>query len=269
MLADLHCHTTFSDGVLSPAELVAAAALCGLGQIAITDHDTVGGCAAALKASREEKNALKVFAGIELSIEAGEDEVHLLGLAIDHEDKVLNDYLAVLREDRLNRTGKIIDLLKKLGYPLDEKDIMLLSPGVEALGRPHMAAALVAKGYFPNQQEVFDKLLYNGGPAYISHLKPSLAEAIKLVHDAGGLAVIAHPHAIKEQQALKEAASLGLDALEVYYPRHTPEQVAHYLDVARQLGLKASGGSDFHGIQGKYPPRLGCYTVSTQILNLW
>ncbi len=270
MLADLHCHTFCSDGTYSPGQLVRAAVLCGLGLIAITDHDTVGGCALAIETVAEEKLALSVIPGIEMSIEAGNDELHLLGLNIETCNSALNAYLETLRLDRVTRIDRMIALVNQLGYPLEKADVRQAAPPeAETLGRPHLAEALVVKGYFPNQKDVFDKLLYNGGPAYLSHLKPALDDAIKLLHSAGGQVFIAHPHAVKNIKLLEKAVELGIDGIEAYHPTHTPEKVRHYLDFAQKYSLKISGGSDFHGIRGKYPPRLGCYMLSTQILDLW
>jgi predicted metal-dependent phosphoesterase TrpH len=152
---------------------------------------------------------------------------------------------------------------------LPEEVFAAAGKGAKTLGRPHVAAALVKKGYFNYVNEAFDRLLYNNGPAYVAHLKPSLGEAIDLTHAAGGLAVIAHPCGIKDQSVLEEAARLGVDGIEAYYPQHTPEQVKSYKALARLYGLKISGGSDFHGIKNKYPHKLGVYAISSDLLNLW
>jgi predicted metal-dependent phosphoesterase TrpH len=246
------------------------AAAARIGRLAITDHDTVDGCREAADTIRREKLPLSLVKGVEFSIEAGEDEVHMLGLAIDDRDSRLLDCLRVFNADRERRVYKILAKLEKLGYRLEPKDVFAeAGEDARAIGRPHIAAVLVRKGYFKYVYEVFDKLLHNNGPAYVSHLKPSLGEAIDLTHGAGGLAVIAHPCGINGQGILEEAAKLGVDAIEAYYPRHTPEQVKHYKDFARRYGLKISGGSDFHGIKNKYPPKLGVYALPAELLNLW
>jgi predicted metal-dependent phosphoesterase TrpH len=270
VLVDFHCHTTVSDGVYTPSEVVRLAAAAKISSLAITDHDAVSGCREAAAAIKREKLPLSLLQGVEFSIEAGEDEVHMLGLAIDDQEPRLVERLHAFSADRENRVYKILAKLEKLGYSLTPEEVFAAAgDGAQAVGRPHVAAALVKRGYFNYVYEVFDKLLYNNGPAYVSHLKPSLKEAIDLTHAAKGLAVIAHPYGISDQSVLEEAARLGIDAIEAYYPQHTPEQVKHYKAFARRHGLKVSGGSDFHGIKNKYPHKLGVYAISAELLNLW
>ena len=271
MICDLHCHTTCSDGIYTPTQLMQMAAKAGLDIIAVTDHDTVAGCQEAERTILKEKLPLKLIKGVEFSIEAkGGGEVHLLGLNIDNTNKRLQDRLEDFKEDRESRIYKILEKLEKLGYTLTMQDVLAQTgEDLKSFGRPHVAAALVQKGHFKDVQAVFMELLYNGGPAYVSHLKPDMKEAIELIHGAGGLAIVAHPYTIKNWQILEQAVQLGLDGLEVYYPYHTVAKIKEYKNFAAAKGLKISGGSDFHGIAGKYPPRLGVYTLSVQLLNLW
>ena len=270
MLVDFHCHTTISDGVYSPSEIVRFAAAAKIASIAIPAHDAVDGCSEAEETIKREKLPLSLVKGIEFSIEAGEDEVHMLGLAIDDREPRLLERLRAFGADRESRVYKILAKLEKLRYSLTPEEVFAAAgASVKTLGRPHVAAALVKKGYFNYVHEVFDKLLFNNGPAYVPHLRPSLKEAIDLTHAAKGIAVIAHPYAINDQSALEEAARLGVDAIEAYYPQHTPEQVRHYKAFARRHGLKISGGSDFHGIKSKYPHKLGDYALPAELLNLW
>jgi predicted metal-dependent phosphoesterase TrpH len=270
VLVDFHCHTTISDGVYSPSEIVRMAGAAKIAALAITDHDAVSGCREAADTIKREKIPLSLVNGVEFSIEAGADEVHMLALAIDDQEPRLLERLRAFDADRESRVHKILAKLEKLGYNLTPKEVFAAAgDGAKALGRPHVAAALVQRGYFRYVHEAFDKLLYNNGPAYVAHLKPSLEEAIALAHAAKGLAVMAHPYGIKDQGVLEEAARLGVDAIEAYYPQHTPEQVKHYKAFARLHGLKISGGSDFHGIKNKYPHKLGVYAISAELLNLW
>lgn len=270
MICDLHCHTTSSDGVFTPAQVVRMAANSGIDIIAITDHDTVAGCREAERTIMEENLSVRLIKGVELSVENQEDEVHMLGLQIDDKNERLCQRLEEFKQDREKRSHKIIDKLSYLGYLVSMQDVLAQAgEHAKVLGRTHIAAALVAKSYFKNVSEVFDKLLYLNGPAYVPHLRPDLKEAIDLIHGAKGIAVLAHPYTVKNHNVLEEATLLGLDGIEAYYPRHSPEQLNEYKNFARKKGLKVSGGSDFHGIKGKYPPRLGFYVLSVHLLNLW
>lgn len=270
MLADLHTHTTASDGKCSSTELVHMADKAGLSMLAITDHDTVSGIDEAQEAIKEHGLSISLIAGVELSVDDDDNEVHLLGLGLDHNESKLLKRLRDFKEDRENRIYRMINKLEKLGYPVSIDDVMKQrAVATDTVGRPHIAAALVKKGYFLDMQDVFTELLHFGGPAYETHLKPSMKEAIDLIHGAKGLAVIAHPFGIGDQAIITEAIEAGVDGLEVYYPEHTPELVKHYYAMARSYGLKISGGSDFHGIKGRFPEKLGIFAVSVQLLDLW
>ena len=271
MICDLHCHTTTSDGLYTPAQLVRMAAKAGIDIIAVTDHDTVEGCDEAVATIKQEQLSLKLIKGVELSIDSADSgTVHLVGLGIDTDNKKLRERLEDFKEDREKRIYRTLAKLAELGYLLSIQDVLALTgEDVKSLGRPHVAAALVQKGYFKNVQDAFDRLLYTNGPAYIRHLKPKIKEAVKLIHDAGGLAIIAHPHTIKNEEIFEQLLQSGVDGLEAYYPEHTPEKLKEYKNIAFSRNLKISGGSDFHGIAGKYPPRLGVYTLAVQLLNLW
>lgn len=270
MLVDLHTHTSYSDGLLSPSELVQEAVKAKIECLAITDHDTLSGCKKALETVKKNLLPISIVSGVELSVDSGDCELHLLGLFIDNENEQLNECLSNLQKKRKERVYKILDALKRLNLPIEIFDVECQTDKkIESLGRPHIAAALVNKGYFFTQQEVFDKVLYFGGPAYVHNERIGLQKAIGLIHDAGGLAIIAHPYKIKNQKVLNEAVKIGVDGLEVYYPYHTPEMIKNYLDFAYEYKLKISGGSDFHGSIGKYPKCLGRYLLSSQLLNLW
>ncbi len=269
MLVDLHCHTTNSDGLCTPEQLVQMAVDKKLAKIAITDHDTIKGCAIAVDFAQTQNLPVTIINGVELTIDVGKDEeLHILGLNIDITNKLLNDKLQQLSTDRKNRINKIVIKLNELGYDISMREILTTTSDKKTFGRAHVAASLVAKGYFTTVAQVFDKLLHIGGPAYISHLKPTLKEAIDLIKHSGGTSIIAHPGFIKNQELIKDAITLGVDGLEAYYPSHTPKQVKHYKNIAQTHNLKISGGSDFHAIHGRYPKNLGIYCICANMINL-
>lgn len=270
MLVDLHTHTNCSDGLLTPSQLVRQAVKGKVDCLAITDHDTVAGCQEAVETVNNEKLPITIVKGIEFSIDAGKSEFHLLGLFIDDKNEQLNESLNELQSKRIERVHKILAALNSLGFPLDFSDIIAQAKNnTKSFGRPHIAAALVKKEYFKTEQEAFEKVLYFGGPAYIENERIVLKEAVELIHNAGGLAIVAHPYKIKEQNLLKEAVTIGVDGLEAYYPYHTPEMIKLYLAFAHQYKLKVSGGSDYHGIKNRYPNCLGQYLLCSKLLNVW
>ena len=266
MLTDLHMHTNCSDGTLTPEELVLEAHKNGLAVIAITDHDVVNAYSLAQKVIIEQNLPLKIIAGVEINTNSVNREVHVLGYHIDTTSGELAARLKILQQERLNRVDKILEKLKILGYKLELEDILKVTREVISLGRPHIASALINKGYFKNKSEVFDELLANGAPAYVPHVKLSVHEAVQLINSAGGIAVLAHPGLIKNDALVLELLSLyNFRGLEVYYPQHTLEQLQHYLHIASTMNLIITGGSDFHGSQGRYPRKLGLFAVPKKI----
>ncbi len=247
-LIDLHTHSTASDGSFSPADLVALAAKKGLAAVALTDHDTLSGLPEALEAGR--RHGVEVVAGVELSVGDGEKSVHLLGLFLPDRPGRLADALAYLRDRRHNRNRLILDRLRELGIPLDYEAVTARAAG--AVGRPHIAQALVAMGAVTSFKEAFTRYLGVHGRAYVPKDKLSFAEAVSLLHAEGALTVLAHPYMLGlAGPALAEAVGryrdLGLDAIEALYTEHSQAQTLEYLALARRFGLAVSGGSDFHG----------------------
>jgi 3',5'-nucleoside bisphosphate phosphatase len=240
---DLHSHSTASDGALPPEAVVAAAKAAGLVAIALTDHDTVGGVEAAV--SEGERLGVRVVRGTELSAHYGEDEIHLLGLHIDHVH-VIADELARFRDDRVRRAERMVEKLTALRVPLT-MDAVLAQAAGGAVGRPHVARALVAGGFVNDQREAFDRYLGFGRPAYVAKPKLLAADAIALIHAAGGIAVWAHPGADGRRERVERLAAAGLDGLEVRHPGHTPDDQQRLAALAAHFGLVESGGSDWHG----------------------
>lgn len=247
---DLHIHTTHSDGTFTVPEIVEKAKKLKLNTIAITDHDTLSG----LKHISElETEDLKIIPGIEFSIIYKEQGLHLLGYFINPEDLNITKKLEDLQLKRQNRANKIIEKLKGMGMIIDQKLLSNITNGSDSFGRPHIAKALQSLGYVQTVEEAFDRFIGKGGPAFVPNEKLTIEEAIKLIHQAGGVAILAHPYlSIKNEEAipqlLKDLISLGLDGVEVFYPKHTDAQIYELLKFSKEHGLKITGGSDFHGL---------------------
>ena len=258
---DLHMHSTASDGAVAPAEVVAAAQRVGLAAIALTDHDTVDGVAAAQAAGAS--LGVRVIAGVELSAVDEGEEIHVLGLHLAHPEHMASA-LDELKESRRDRAALIVERLNSLGIPVTLDAVYAAADG-GAVGRPHIAKALVAGGWARDFRDAFDRWLGNGKPACIEKRTVTFEEAARLIHDAGGLAVYAHPGGAASRAALEELASLGLDAVEVRHPSHTVDEIARLFALTSELGLVPSGGSDWHGAQEGYRA-LGSMKVSTEWL---
>jgi hypothetical protein len=247
-LVDLHTHTTASDGTLKPAQLVREAAGRGLRVLALTDHDSTEGVAPALAAAGLGGALLEIVSGIEINTEVPGAEVHILGYFVDHEVPWFRETLREFREERAARIHRIAERLSDLGCPVDPAEVLALVREGSA-GRPHVARVMVERGYVATVKEAFDRYLGVGKPAYVGHRKVAPREACRLIRRAGGLAVLAHPSFHQGSEALaRELAAEGLlDGIESYYPEHSPAETGRYVGLCRELGLVATGGSDFHG----------------------
>lgn len=261
MRADLHIHTTASDGRLSPPEVYRQAAAAGLACIAITDHDTLAGVRALRPVAADGSGGPAVIAGIELSADVPGKEVHILGFCLDPDSDELNCKLARLMGDRLGRAEKMVSRLNKLGYSLEYDRVLEIAGKNATLGRPHVAAALVEKGYFPDAAAVFAAVLGKDKPGYVPHYKFSPSEAVRLIKSAGGIPVLAHPGLVGDDRLADDIIGTGVMGLEVYHPAHDWPQTEKYLALAARRGLLVTGGSDFHGIRGRYPEKLGDFSV--------
>lgn len=245
MKADLHLHTTASDGRLEPGEIVSLAVKVGLDVIAITDHDTIDGVAPALSAA-EAFPSLTVIPGVEINTDVPHGEVHVLGYFIDYTDRKLGITLQELRESRLGRAQKMIAKLGSLGMDIKWQRVRELAQG-GSVCRPHIAQALFEKGYVNSEKEAFDKYIGHNGPAYVERYKLLPVEAVKLVMDAQGLPVLAHPADINYLNRLvPELKVAGMVGIEVYYKDYGPEIIAGLLKVAKRYNLIPTGGTDYH-----------------------
>jgi len=241
---DLHVHSTTSDGVLTPSEVVSAALERGLAVLALTDHDTLGGVAEAQRAA--EGTGLEVIPGVEINSEGEWGDLHFLGYYVDPENPFLGERLEAMREARLERARKMVERLARMGMPLEWERVRALAGG-ESVGRPHVARALLEAGYVASIQEAFDRYIGSGGPAYVPRLRLTPAQVIEAVHRAGGVAVLAHPAHSGATDLIPRFVALGLQGLEVYYPHHSPQEVRALESLCGRYGLLATGGSDFHG----------------------
>jgi predicted metal-dependent phosphoesterase TrpH len=241
-------HSTASDGAVAPADVVAAAQRAGLCAIALTDHDTVDGVAAAQDAGAS--LGVRVIAGVELSAVDEGDEIHVLGLHLAHPEHMAAA-LDELKESRRDRAKLIVERLNSLGVPVTLQAVYAAA-GEGAVGRPHIAKAMVAGGWARDFRDAFDRWLGNGKPACIEKRTVTFEEAARLIHDAGGLAVYAHPGGGASRAVLEELTSLGLDAVEVRHPSHTADEVVRLAALTDELGLVPSGGSDWHGAPEGY-----------------
>jgi predicted metal-dependent phosphoesterase TrpH len=240
---DLHSHSTASDGAATPSALVAAARQAGLAAIALTDHDTIGGLREAAAAAAG--SDLRVVPGVELSAVDATGETHLLGLHLA-DLAPLGARLAELREMRRLRAERIVQRLNALGVRLTMEDVLAQAAG-GAIGRPHVARALIARGWAEDIRGAFDRYLAAGRPAFVQKERLSLADAIEMVRRAGGLAVLAHPGSTATADRLKALMTLGLDGVEVRHPSHDDAECGRILALTDRLGLLPSGGSDWHG----------------------
>ncbi|GBD07368.1 5'-3' exoribonuclease [bacterium HR21] len=245
VVADLHLHSTFSDGVMTPTELVEQAAARGLQVIALTDHDTLAGYEEAARAGQ--RLGVTVLPGIEVSCYELGHELHVLGYGVAADDARLWEHARQARERRLRRLERMVGHCRRLGLSLTLDDVAEMAVG-DMLGRPHLAAALVQRGYCENFREAFARYLEPGRPAYEPPEAFPVVRALGLIHAAGGIAIIAHPRrSLLAPRLLLSLLRRGFDGLEAVHPSHRPAVRQYYTTLARCHRLVVTGGSDFHG----------------------
>lgn len=263
MKADLHVHSTASDGSLSPSALVALALERGLDALAIADHDSVEGLSEALEAARG--SALTIVPAVELSASHGGHDVHVLAYFLDHTDPRLLDHLADLRLSRLRRAEAMVAALRAAGYDVTVDTVLELSCG-GAVGRSHIAAALVSAGHAESVSDAFRRLIGRGRPFYVRKDARPPGDVIATIAQAGGLAVIAHPGVTRVDSLLPGLVAAGLRGIEAFHGDHSPQQRSHYAAIARRGGLLVTGGSDYHGPGGPNP-ELGSVDVPSEAVE--
>lgn len=249
IMIDLHTHSTFSDGTLTPEELVEEALQLGLTALALTDHDNTAGLPRFLRAA--EGKPLRAIPGVEVSVTHDPGSMHMLGYFIRHDDPELNEQLVWIRSAREERNQKIFENLQALGLTMRWDEIAAMA-GEDVIGRPHFAMAMVERGYVADLREAFDRYLARGKPAYARRSVMSPEEAVRVIRKAGGVPVLAHPFSLAlEGRALRnlveELHGSGLQGIEVYYPAHPQSTQDALLHLARDFDLVATGGSDYHG----------------------
>jgi len=253
---DLHIHSTASDGRLSPAEVVGKAAELGLTVMAITDHDTVDGIAPALAAANAFPQ-LKVIPGVEISTDFPGGEVHVLGYFLDYTDPELRSTLDRFRNSRQLRAQRMVAKLENLGVHIEWQRVQEIA-GSGALGRPHVAQAMLEQGYINSFKEAFTGYIGRGGPAYVEREKITPVEAVALILRSKGLPVLAHPFTASDPEAMTtELKATGLVGLEVYYNGYSADKVNELLSMARRHNLIATGGSDYHGLDAATETMIG------------
>ena len=247
---DLHNHSTRSDGLLSPTQLIELAARAGVDAIALTDHDTTEGLAEAGEAAR--RLGILWVPGVEISVSWGDTTLHIVGLNIDPEAPAMIAGLKSIRDGRLGRAERVAQMLKSMGIPGALEGALALAPNESVLSRTHFARFLVGAGAVKDTQAAFDKYLAKGKPAYVAHQWATLPDAVKWIVASGGIAVLAHPgrYGLKpwaRGEVLDEFKRLGGEAIEVVTGSHRPEEYAMWRDTANRYGFLASRGADYHG----------------------
>ena len=260
---DLHMHTNYSDGFHSPEKLIEKANSRDIKILSLTDHDNVNGIDEAVNHAK--KFEIEVIPGVEISTDIRDTEVHILGYFIDPDNEDLEHYLHFFRDERYKRAVRMVKKLNILGLDIKIEDVMQFAKN-SAVGRPHIAQALLAKGQVKSFFEAFYKYIGNHAPAYERKVHLSPQSAFKIINDAGGLSFIAHPGNMPEI-LIKELIDAGVDGIEVIHPSHSPEQVRYYRGIVNEYFLLECGGSDFHGGKREDDENLGKYFTSSKVVE--
>lgn len=251
---DLHIHSSFSDGLMTPEELVKEFIRLDLTIISIADHDTMAGVPKFQELTKD--TGITYIPGTEINTEVPGDEIHILGYGIDHHNTELLDFMTVLRGKRIERVKRIVEKLNQLGKAITYEEVCANCKG-DSLGRPHIAFTMMKKGWVSTVVEAFQKYIAYGKPAYVPREGIDPAEAIKAIKNAGGLAVLAHPGLLQKENIIQEMIALGIDGLEAFYPEHSHSQERRFKQLAKENNLIVTGGSDFHGWKSHKSRQLG------------
>lgn len=255
--ADLHIHTNHSDGLLPPEKVVQLAARAGLRTIAITDHDEIGALEAAISAGQQLN--VEVIAGVELSVTHSGFDIHILGYLLDFHHPPLLEFLKFFQGERVRRVHRIIEKLAEQGFILP-LEMVLRKAGAGSIGRPHIADALVEAGHVSSYYEAFNRFIADGKPAFVPKVRISAVEAVTIIHEAKGIACLAHPGQNLTENVILEVIKAGVDGIEIIHPKHSPAQRELYRRLAKTYNLLETGGSDFHGGR-KEDERLGDFVI--------
>jgi predicted metal-dependent phosphoesterase TrpH len=263
MFADLHLHSTFSDGTFAPEEVARRAKLAGLAAVSLTDHDTVAGCERMAAACAEQR--IEFIPGTELTADLEGIELHILGYFLNPRHAPLLAALNHFQDVRVQRIRDIAARLNELGVALTADAVFALA-NCRSPGRPHVARALVEGGFCASFDEAFERFLKKDRPAWVPKFKVSAAEAIQLIHAAGGAAVLAHPVLNRCDHLIPALVAAGLDGIECFHTKHSPTDAQRYQALARQHGLLVTGGSDCHGLN-KGKPLVGTVKIPTALVE--
>jgi predicted metal-dependent phosphoesterase TrpH len=258
--ADLHMHSFFSDGTYSPEEIAANGERHGLAAMALTDHDSVEGCARMAIAC--EKVGIEFIAGAELTAEHDGNELHLLGYYIDPTNQKLLSEIAIFQKVRQDRVREMVERINEMGIKLNADEVFALA-NCRSPGRPHVARTMVKRGFCKTLDEVFERFLKKGRPAWVPKKKMSALEGVELIHQAGGVAVMAHPGLNRTDELIPDLVDAGLDGIECFHTKHSTPMSEHYLEIADKFGLLVTGGSDCHGLS-KGKPLIGTIKLPYQ-----
>ncbi len=261
--ADLHIHTSYSDGTYSPSQVISESIKAGLSCISIVDHDSVDGLAPAIESSKGQ--GIEVLPGIELTSEYEGKEVHILGYLIDYTSKPFLEKLDKLKDIRIERVHKIVKKLKEVGIDIDSKLVFDLAQD-GTVGRLHIARALVKERAVSNVYEAFQKFIGDKGPAYVCGFRFAPAEAVKFIKNAGGIPILAHPYSLNNDDLIPLFVKFGIMGLEVHYPEHSQSLVNFYLGLADKFNLLVTGGSDCHG-DAKPDVKVGCVKIPYELVE--
>jgi len=265
MASDLHIHSDASDGLLSPQTIIDMAIQAELSSIAITDHDTIDGIRTIVHNEKAKRYGLTIIPGIEFSTDMPQREVHILGYYIDIANNVLQNQLHTLHVNRRSRAKKMVSKVAALGYDIHYNEVLAIAGEKSTIGRPHIARVLVEKNYFPTISSVFDALLDTNRPGYVPHYKLSVAQIITLIRQVNGIPVLAHPGLIGDDNVVLDMVQSGMQGIEVYHPSHSEMQIKKYTQIAREYNLAVTGGSDFHATPGRFPEKLGIFTIPDEL----
>lgn len=266
--ADLHCHTTCSDGSLAPTELIQLASNIGLKGLSITDHDTIAAYQEAIPAA--EQKQLSLIPGVEFSSVHKETSIHILAYSFALDSSPIITFCQDQRKIRESRNHAILDLLASHGMPLSSDDFaddLFSTQTSHSFGRPHIALAMVKKGYVSSVQKAFQEYIGDGKPCFVAGKRFSVEETIEIIHQGKGLAVIAHPHLIDNPRILKDLLEMNFDGIEGYYSRFPLPEQKRWIKIGERKGWLITGGSDFHGAIREHTP-LGCSWVNEEIFQI-